>query len=297
MLTYHRTSILTSTAQTVVNTVNTVGVMGKGLAAAFKARYPDMFKTYQGLCRSGKFDIGMLWLWKGPDQWVLNFPTKKHWRHPSKLSYIEAGLEKFVSEYEHRGIREISFPRLGCGNGGLEWANVRPLMERFLAPLPIPIYIHDFEKDIGVPEHHEMKTEDFERSFDKFIEQTRKVLAVHDGAFATVVEKTPFRASWNEEGFLELERDNKQAYIPSDELYELWSLLLRGPVTQNKVPGTGRDWAYYLFSVLAHLPYVRPIEIGQQDDSSTLAIELTDQSVAQSVPNTLERKQGSFEWA
>ncbi len=85
MQTYHRTSILTSQAQTVVNTVNTVGVMGKGIASEFKARYPDMFKTYRKLCREGKFDIGQLWIWKAQDQWVLNFPSKKNWRNPSNL--------------------------------------------------------------------------------------------------------------------------------------------------------------------------------------------------------------------
>ncbi len=135
MLTYHRTSLFTSTAQTIVNTVNTVGVMGKGIAAAFKTRYPEMFHAYQKLCREKKFEVGMLWLWKAPDQWVLNFPTKQHWRNPSKLEYIEAGLKKFVAEYERRGIREISFPRLGCGNGGLEWSQVRREIEAALSEL------------------------------------------------------------------------------------------------------------------------------------------------------------------
>jgi O-acetyl-ADP-ribose deacetylase (regulator of RNase III) len=122
--------------------------MGKGLAAEFKRRYPEMFTAYQRLCQDGKLEIGKLWLWKANDQWVLNFPTKKHWRNPSKLSYVEAGLKKFLAEYERRGIREISFPRLGCGNGGLDWQDVKPLMEQYLRRLPIPAYIHDFEKDI-----------------------------------------------------------------------------------------------------------------------------------------------------
>ena len=71
-----------------------------------------------------------------------NFPTKKHWRKPSKLAYIDNGLKKFVDQYEERGIWEIAFPRLGCGNGGLDWADVAPLMEHHLKPLPIPVYIH-----------------------------------------------------------------------------------------------------------------------------------------------------------
>ena len=128
MLKYHRASLLSSQAQTVVNTVNTVGVMGKGLASEFKARHPDMFRAYKKLCKEGKLDIGLLWLWRAPDRWILNFPTKKHWRQPSQPSYIELGLQKFVAKYDSRGIREVAFPRLGCGNGGLDWDEVQPLM-------------------------------------------------------------------------------------------------------------------------------------------------------------------------
>src|SRR4051812_48969061 len=138
MLTYVHTSVLDSTAQTVVNTVNTEGVMGKGLAKAFRTRYPEMFTKYRELCELGQFKIGQLWLWKGNGQWVLNFPTKTTWRRPSEVRYVEAGLRKFVDTYQQRGITSISFPRLGCGNGGLDWQRqVRPLMEKFLSVLPI----------------------------------------------------------------------------------------------------------------------------------------------------------------
>jgi len=73
---------------------------------------------------------------------VLNFPTKEHWKAPSKLEWIETGLMKFVAEYETQGISSASFPQLGCGNGGLEWTQVKPLMDHYLRPLPIPIFIH-----------------------------------------------------------------------------------------------------------------------------------------------------------
>lgn len=143
MLTFLSTSLLTSGVQTIVNPVNTVGAMGKGLAAELKKRDPEMFKRYRELCRAGSFHVGQLWLWKGPDQWVLSFPTKEHWRDPSQLSYIQAGLEKFVESYQERGITEIAFPRLGCGHGGLDWGEVRPLMERYLAGLPIRVDVHE----------------------------------------------------------------------------------------------------------------------------------------------------------
>lgn len=101
-----------------------------------------MFKSYERVCDEKQLEIGKLMLWKGAEKWVLMFPTKKHWRNPSKMEYIEAGLKKFTDTYIEKGITSIAFPRLGCGNGGLDWEEVRPLMERYLKRLPIPVYIY-----------------------------------------------------------------------------------------------------------------------------------------------------------
>jgi len=133
MLTYVTGDLFESPAQTLVNTVNTVGVMGKGIALRFKQIYPEMFAKYQELCESGQFTIGQLYLWRTPNKWVLNFPTKEHWRRPSKLQYIEAGLEKFVEGYQDAGISSIAFPPLGCGNGELDFDEVRPLASLIVA--------------------------------------------------------------------------------------------------------------------------------------------------------------------
>ena len=281
MLAYHRTSILTSQGQTVVNTVNTVGIMGKGLASSFKKKYPDMFKAYKKLCDEGQFDVGHLWLWKGANQWVLNFPTKKHWRQPSKLSYVEAGLKKFVQQYEQRGIREIAFPRLGCGDGGLEWDDVRQLMEKYLGSLPIPVYIHDFVVDIGLPEHRESEAPaTFQRSFDTFIKDLGAVLHGEKGCFYTVSNSTPFQATFDDKLNLLIARAGRRSLIRIDELFELWTLLLRGPLTRQRLPGAAYDSAYYLFPVLAHLPYVRAIQIARKDDPGAMAVELLDQETS-----------------
>jgi O-acetyl-ADP-ribose deacetylase (regulator of RNase III) len=102
-----------------------------------------MFKAYQQLCESNQFDIGDLWLYKTSDKWILNFPTKKHWRQKSKLEYVEVGLQKFVSTYAEMQIESISYPLLGCGYGGLDWeTQVKPLMENNMRDLPIDVYIH-----------------------------------------------------------------------------------------------------------------------------------------------------------
>ncbi len=143
MITYLTNDLFESYAQVLVNAVNTVGVMGKGIALEFKRKYPEMFKEYQALCKSGVFDIGQLWLYKSPEKWILNFPTKRDWRDPSKIEYIEAGLKRFVEMYEEEDITSISFPRLGSGLGGLNWENeVQPLMEKYLSPLPLEVIIH-----------------------------------------------------------------------------------------------------------------------------------------------------------
>jgi len=156
MIKYVDSDLFTSPAQVLVNTVNTVGVMGKGIAYNFKRMYPKMFKKYRTRCEQG-FAIGELWLYKTPHKWILNFPTKEHWRNKSKIEYIEAGLQKFASTYESKGIKSISFPMLGCGNGQLDWdSQVQPLMEEYLADLPIEIYIHLYGQN-GVPKQRNIK--------------------------------------------------------------------------------------------------------------------------------------------
>ncbi|MGB1286281.1 MAG: macro domain-containing protein [Aggregatilineales bacterium] len=143
MITYITGDLFQSSAQVLVNPVNTVGVMGRGLAKVFKQKYPEMFTEYQQRCKSGDFDVDDLHLYRTSDKWILNFPTKKHWRGKSKLEYIEAGLQKFVDIYETENITSAAFPQLGCGLGGLDWnTQVRPLVKQYLQDLPIDIYVY-----------------------------------------------------------------------------------------------------------------------------------------------------------
>jgi O-acetyl-ADP-ribose deacetylase (regulator of RNase III) len=155
MIEYIEGNIFDSPAQVIVNTVNTVGVMGKGLALSFKQRYPDMFERYKAVCEKHQLSIGKLMLVYEPDHWLLLFPTKENWRNPSKLEYIEKGLMKFVQTYAEKNITSIAFPRLGCGNGELNWDDVKPLMERYLKKLPIDIYIYLGTNPDVIPEHKE----------------------------------------------------------------------------------------------------------------------------------------------
>ena len=118
--------------------------MGKGLALQFRLRYPDMFADYVARCRAGRVRVGQPYLYRdGPEQpWILNFPTKDDWRQRSRLEYLRKGLEYFSAHYREMGIVSIAFPQLGCQNGGLDWRQVRPLMERYLKPLDIDVVIY-----------------------------------------------------------------------------------------------------------------------------------------------------------
>lgn len=139
MIRYTQGDILQAEAEALVNSVNCVGVMGRGIALQFKKAFPDNFKAYAAACRRGEvepgrmfvFDTGRL-IWP---RYIINFPTKRHWRGKSRIEDIEAGLAALVKEIRSRNIRSLAIPPLGSGLGGLNWTEVRPLIERALAAL------------------------------------------------------------------------------------------------------------------------------------------------------------------
>jgi O-acetyl-ADP-ribose deacetylase (regulator of RNase III) len=278
MLRFVSTSILESRAQTVVNTVNTVGVMGKGLAAEFRKKAPAMFSKYQEFCNSKQLSIGKLWLWKNSDPWILNFPTKEHWRNPSKISYIEAGLKKFVEKYEEQGITEISFPRLGCGNGGLDWDNVRPLMEQYLGKLPIQVYIHDFQVETGAPEHQAVSSATYKKSFSQFIEDIKTLAAQSSHQFKTISAQTEFQIGIDSEAIVVKRPNSVSTKITLDDVYEAWSMLLQGPLTPHQLIGSAHTNSSYLLGIIATLPYVRAIQLRTDSENTPRqAVELIGQ--------------------
>jgi O-acetyl-ADP-ribose deacetylase (regulator of RNase III) len=139
MISTENGNLLDSQAEALVNTVNTVGVMGKGIALQFKRAYPAMFKDYAAAAKSGTLAIGRMHVWHtgqldGP-KWIINFPTKRHWRSDSKLSDIEAGLDDLVEVIRREHIQSIAIPPLGCGHGGLDWADVEPMIRAKLDAL------------------------------------------------------------------------------------------------------------------------------------------------------------------
>lgn len=131
-------NLLKAKVDALVNTVNTVGVMGKGIALQFKQAFPDVFKSYKEACDAGEIVVGKVHVVNrpSPPRFVINFPTKKHWRNPSKIEYICDGLNDLVLSIPELGIKSIAIPPLGCGNGGLDWRAVRPLIVQAFEALP-----------------------------------------------------------------------------------------------------------------------------------------------------------------
>jgi len=135
--------IFQSKAQTLINTVNCVGIMGKGLALEFKKRFPDMFRDYFVRCKRGEVQLGKPYLYEQlTPPWILLFPTKQDWRSVSRLSDIEAGLRYLESKYQEWNITSIAVPPLGCGLGRLEWSVVGPTLYRHLRKLQIPVELY-----------------------------------------------------------------------------------------------------------------------------------------------------------
>ncbi|KIO60576.1 macro domain-containing protein [Caldifermentibacillus hisashii] len=274
MITYVVGDLLKSPARVLVNTVNTVGVMGKGIAKDFKVIYPEMFSQYQNLCEKELFHVGQLWLYKTPQKWILNFPTKKHWRSKSKIEYIEAGLEKFVNTYMEKGITSIAFPMLGCGNGGLDWENeVRPLMEKYLKNLPIDIYIHLYRKDPFEPEYRNinkiknwLRSEPESLAFVEVWEDIQNLVRQNDSYF-TLNNKIGFTVSiisHPEEG-LGIKTQGRIVHIYKSQLVALWQHIRSfGFVIPSSMPSGMEKYTPFIIAILHHLPYLKPVIISTQ---------------------------------
>ena len=150
-----------SMAQTLTITVNTVGVMGKGLASRAKYQFPDVYVFYQDLCRRNILQMGKPYVYKregfldselaydpytlphpNSNKWFLLFPTKSHWREDSDIKGIERGLQWVLANYKAQGVKSLAVPALGCGLGRLQWWEVGPLMCKYLSQLDIPVKLY-----------------------------------------------------------------------------------------------------------------------------------------------------------
>ncbi len=273
MILYVEGNLLHSPAQVLVNTVNTVGVMGRGIALEFKKLYPEMYREYRTLCEQRQFEIGMLWLYKSPNKWVLNFPTKKHWRYPSRVNYIELGLEKFVKTYAKFGIHSVAFPALGCGNGQLDFeTQVRPLLEKYLKPLPIEVFIYpgresEFIEHLNPKAMREwLRSEPTSLPFSEVWGDLKHLLD-RKSNFRTVANKNPFTVCMTDDppGIQVLAARQKYNFH-YEMLLSFWQQLRAHGFSMRRIaPGVDRQTSY-LIPILAELDYVTPVHVADSYD-------------------------------
>jgi O-acetyl-ADP-ribose deacetylase (regulator of RNase III) len=147
VIAYLRGNLLEDDAQALVNTVNTVGVMGKGIALQFKQRFPANYAAYAQACKLGQVQTGRMFVTEpgeltGP-RWVVNFPTKQHWRNPSRMEWVVDGLQDLRSFLVGNAVQSIALPALGAGLGGLSWAAVRGYIEAALGDLSVDVRVYE----------------------------------------------------------------------------------------------------------------------------------------------------------
>ncbi|MGN0243994.1 MAG: macro domain-containing protein [Lachnospiraceae bacterium] len=265
MIEYIEGNIFNSPAQVIVNTVNTVGVMGKGLALSFKKRYPQMFEAYKRACDKHQLTIGKLMLYYAPDHWILMFPTKENWRNPSKLEYLEAGLHKFVNTYAEKGVTSIAFPKLGCGNGELSWSDVKPVMERYLKQLPITVYIYVGMDATQTPEHRAqeetlewLRKNARDMSFTGLCDDLQHSTAILPIQFT--VDGVNYSATW-ENSIVFTKNTQHVGTISKDDLFCLWDQLrVNGIVSSDEIS----ELHSLFYHLLNHMGYLSPVRILNQ---------------------------------
>ncbi|SCL28585.1 O-acetyl-ADP-ribose deacetylase (regulator of RNase III), contains Macro domain [Micromonospora nigra] len=197
-------NLLTADAEALVNTVNTVGVMGKGIALQFKRAFPANYAAYRAACAAGDVELGKMFVFDsarlGARRYVINFPTKGHWRAASKITDIESGIVDLVRVVRELEICSVAVPALGCGNGGLDWEQVRPLIERAFAALP-DVRVLLFPPE-GAPAPAEMPVATPKppltpgratllRAIERYLEQSR-TLEPRDGVTTLEIQKLSY---------------------------------------------------------------------------------------------------------
>ena len=186
---YSDDSVFNQDVQTIVNTVNCMGVMGAGIALECRLRYPEMFEDYVRRCKNKEIRTGKPYLYKYPNKWILNFPTKFHWKYNSRIEWIEDGLTYLKKNYKEMGIKSIAFPKLGSDKGGLNWDDVKIIMEKYLRDFDIPVYICLDRLDDPTGIEKEMTDYVNELDFNRFINEIK----IKKGIARIIIRNRPFQ--------------------------------------------------------------------------------------------------------
>lgn len=279
MLTFVRGNLFESPAQALVNTVNTEGVMGKGIALEFKKIFPEMFEEYRAMCEAGRLKVGQLHIWRAPQRIIVNFPTKTTWRKPSHADYIRSGLATFVTHYQQLGITSVAFPPLGCGNGELKFEKqVKPLMVEYLSAVDIPVYVYAPLPREQVAEHRMpeqlrewLRSAPQDMPFGEVWHDLIELLR-HAPEITTFAQGVRLDAKIDDEnGILGIRWNGGEVQLPKIEVREVWSRLrMHGMLRTSMVTGPNVS---LVFPILAALPYVAGVKLagtveGLEEDKS-----------------------------
>lgn len=301
MITYSTSDLFLSPGQALVNTVNTVGVMGKGIAKDFKAIYPEMFTEYQTACEAGEFGIGDLLYYRSRNKTVVNLPTKRHWRGPSRLEYVEEGLRAFVASYRSEGVTSVAFPQLGCGNGELDWeSQVRPLMVRYLGPLSIPVYIHIYS-DTNPVEHrdvramkHWLRQEPRSLGFVEFWDDVTAVFERHEFERTVTTDEAGDRRE-----IVKVVQGTRIRVTDQTDWLDVWSQLrTAGYLTIGELGQAFHEVEGSVLDLLTELPYVAWVSVADgsiQPEGVTVAglLERTSSRGIQLLPDVISMRVGA----
>ncbi len=250
--------------------------MGKGIAAGFKKLYPKMFKEYRQLCEEEKFTVGKLFVYRTNNKVIINFPTKEDWRLPSKIEYIEKGLDRFIEQYQEFGITSVSFPQLGCGHGELNWSIVQALMEERLGRLPIPVFIHIFSVGPNfLPEHkdpeyaREVKLERQRVSIDAFWNDLKSI-EPHESGLIKQLSLLDSSVFINDRYLEVIEQSHEPLRISREEIEDLWNILrIRGTLQVDDIQkyASRESDVDILFDLLTKLDYVKEVSLRTQNQT------------------------------
>lgn len=192
MIRYYDGTVFNAPTQAIVNTVNTTGAMGAGIALEFALRYPEMYHDYIAKCKVGSIQTGKVDYFFDKEIIIVNFPTKQFFKYPSKIEWIEQGLKDFVSTYKEMGITSVAFPKLGCSNGKLNWNSVKPLMEKYLSSIEAEVFI--CLDNLKEAEGKEKEMIDLFNKYD--VERLGKELKLRDNQIEYLSTNMPFERFW-----------------------------------------------------------------------------------------------------
>jgi O-acetyl-ADP-ribose deacetylase (regulator of RNase III) len=227
----YRGNIFASRAQVLVNTVNCVGVMGKGVALEFRRRFPEMYADYRRVCEQGRLRPGQILPYRKSAPWILNFAVKDDWRHPSRMEWVESCLSKFTENYRVLGIKSVAMPWIGAMNGRLPWPEVHAMMVSYLSDLPdLDIEVVEFDPNAPDPlfERLHAVAEQFDAA--EFAERA----SLSELTAATIMAAVKAGIARSLSDVLALDR------LGSTSVDHLYQFLVQGPAVGAAVPAQPR---------------------------------------------------------